>query len=127
MQPYAYTTQKDHLASAHRFVSEWTPEKFIQWAASIHDDVKSYITEILNGKQHPEQAYKSCIGILSFSRKVGNDRLIRACQRALSYGLYNYKTIQNILEKGMDKYQDDESEQLQMPLHENIRGKKYYQ
>ena len=127
MQPYAYTTQKDHLASAHRFVSEWTPEKFIQWAASIHDDVKSYITEILNGKQHPEQAYKSCIGILSFSRKVGNERLIRACQRALSYGLYNYKTIQNILEKGMDKYQDDESEQLQMPLHENIRGKKYYQ
>ena len=127
MQPYAYTTEKDHLASAHRFVSEWTPEKFIQWAASIHDDVKSYITEILNGKQHPEQAYKSCIGILSFSRKVGNERLIRACQRALSYGLYNYKTIQNILEKGMDKYQDDESEQLQMPLHENIRGKKYYQ
>ncbi|MFN5829495.1 MAG: IS21 family transposase, partial [Bacteroidota bacterium] len=90
--PYNYTTDKDHLASAHRFVSDWTPERFLQWGASIHEDVKLYILKVLDRKQHPEQAYKSCIGILSFSKKVGDERLTKACQRALGYGLYNYKT-----------------------------------
>lgn len=125
--PYNYTTQKEHLASTHRFVSEWSPERFISWAASIHEDVKLYIMNILDGKQHPEQAYKSCVGILSFSKKVGNQRLIKACSRALSYGIYSYKIIQTILEKGMDGYSESgEQEQLKMPLHENIRGKNYY-
>ena len=126
--PYNYTTDKDHLASSHRFVSDWTPERFLNWAESIHEDVRLYILKILDRKQHPEQAYKSCVGILSFAKKVGHQRLIRACQRALGYGLYNYKTIQSILEKGLDQYDETtESDQLQMPLHDNIRGENYYQ
>jgi transposase len=126
--PYNYTTDKEHLASAHRFVTDWTPERFLSWAGKIHEDVQLYILKILDRKQHPEQAYKSCIGILSFAKKVGNDRLIKACQRALGYGVYNYKTIQSILEKRMDYYDnDDENGQLQMPLHDNIRGENYYQ
>jgi transposase len=124
--PYNYTTDKEHLASTHRFVSDWTPERFLHWAEGIHEDVKLYILKILDRKQHPEQAYKSCVGVLSFAKKVGNERLIKACQRALDYGIYNYKTIQKILEKGLDKH-DEENEQLQMPLHENIRGENYYQ
>ena len=125
--PYNYTTNKEHLASAHRFVSDWTPERFLQWASSIHEDVHLYILKILDRKQHPEQAYKSCVGILSFAKKVGDERLIKACQRALGYEMYNYKIIQRILEKGLDKQTDEEKEQLEMPLHDNIRGGEYYQ
>lgn len=126
--PYNYTTDKEHLASTHRFVADWTPERFVQWGENIHEDVKLYILKILARKQHPEQAYKSCVGILSFAKKVGNERLIAACQRALGYGLYNYKIIQKILENGLDQQPgEEESEQLQMPLHENIRGGNYYQ
>ncbi|MFM2290904.1 MAG: hypothetical protein RIS29_717 [Bacteroidota bacterium] len=126
--PYNYTTVTEHLASAHKFVSEWTPEKFIDWAQAIHPDVKTFITNILEKKKHPEQSYKSCIGVLSFEKKVGKDRLIRACQRALEYGIYSYKIIQNILDKKMDQFQDDEKQQsLAIPMHENIRGEEYYQ
>lgn len=57
---------------------------------------------------------------------MGNERLIKACRRALGYGLYNYKTIQKILENGLED-QPEENEQLQMPLHDNIRGEEYYQ
>ena len=41
----------------------------------------------------------------------------------------SYKTIQAILEKGMDNYDEDEllTEQPTMPTHENIRGEDYYQ
>ena len=70
----------EHLASAHRYVSEWTPEKFMSRLAAIHEDVAQYITKVIQCKQHPEQAYKSCSGILSLARKVGNERLIRCLQ-----------------------------------------------
>lgn len=125
--PYNYTTDKEHLASTHRFVSDWTPETFLAWSEKIHADVRLYILRILSKKQHPEQAYKSCVGVLSFAKKFGNERLINACQRGLDYGIYNYKTIQRILEKGLDKEPQQEAEQLQMPLHDNIRGENYYQ
>ncbi len=126
--PYNYSTDKEHLASTHRFLTEWTPDKFVEWASSIHDDVRLYILKILDRKQHPEQAYRSCIGILSFAKKAGEQRLISACQRALSYGIYNYKIIQMILEKKMDQYEDSLfADELPMPNHDNIRGEEYYQ
>jgi transposase len=126
--PYQYTTEKEHLASTHRFVSEWTPDRFADWAGSIHEDVRLYVLKVLDRKQHPEQAYKSCMGILGFAKKVGHERLIKACQRALGYGAYNYKTIQKILELQLDqKDAPDETDQLSMPLHDNIRGGEYYQ
>lgn len=124
---YQYTTDKDHLASTHRFVSDWTPDRFITWAEAIHEDVKAYILKVLDRKQHPEQAYKSCVGILGFAKKVGHDRLTKACQRALGYGIYNYKTIQNILEKNLDGDTETESpSEPSMPEHDNIRGESYY-
>jgi transposase len=125
---YQYTTLSDHLATAHRYVSDWTPEKFIQQAAGIHDDVKAYIIAILETKAHPEQAYKSCAGILSLVRKVGKERLTNACKRAMSYEVYNYPILLQILEKNLDHYTEQEREHAdQMPEHENIRGSEYYQ
>jgi transposase len=125
--PYSYTTDKDHLATTHRFVTEWTPDRFLEWAASIHEDVRLYILKILDRKQHPEQAYKSCLGVLGFAKKAGNERLTVACQRALSYGIYNYKTIQSILENKMDNYEESLfADELPMPNHDNIRGENYY-
>jgi transposase len=126
--PYSYTTVKEHMASAHQWVTDWSPQKFMEWAESIDPDVRLFIDHILNKKQHPEQAYKSCVGVLSFVKKVGKERLINACKRALDYEQYTYKAIQGILEKGLDAYNDlaEENAQLQMPLHENIRGEDYY-
>src|SRR6201996_4181943 len=121
--PYGYTTDKDHMATTHRFVTDWTPDKFLDWAASIHEDVRLFILQILERKQHPEQAYKSCLGVLNFAKKAGNERLTMACQRALSYGVYNYKTIQSILENKMETYEESIfADELPMPNHNNIRG-----
>lgn len=121
--PYGYTTDKEHLATTHRFKADWSPDMFLDWAASIHEDVRLYILKILDRKQHPEQAYKSCLGVLGFAKKAGNERLIVACQRALSYGIYNYKTIQTILENNMDSYEESLfADELPMPSHNNIRG-----
>jgi len=125
-KPYGYTTITEHLASAHKFITEWTPQKFINWAESIGESVKEYILKILEKKQHPEQAYKSCMGVLSLAKKVGGDRLKNACKRAIEYNMYSYKTIQNILEKGLDKVDHDSQMEDVIPEHGNIRGKEYY-
>jgi len=128
LRNFVYTTLKEHLPSSHQFVSDWSPEKFISWASNISTDVKSYITEIISSKIYPEQAYKTCIGILSFAKKYGNERLIKAVKRADSYGVYNYKTIKNILESKLDRLPDCDSLEFEqrIPEHDNIRGKENY-
>ncbi len=123
--PYNYTTEKDHLPSTHRFVSDWTPEKFLSWAESIDEIVKQYIYVILNNKQHVEQAYKSCVGVLTLGKRYGYDRLINACKRGIEYDKYSYKAIESILKRGLDQPDPVEVIPL-MPQHDNIRGKQYY-
>ncbi len=121
-----YTTDATHMASQHQVMAEWSPDYFLAKASLISVDVAYYISQVLLKKQHPEQAYKSCQGILSFAKRVGEQRLIKACQRAHACGLYHFRAIEDILQKGLDLF-DVEQEQLTMPMHENIRGKNYYQ
>jgi len=126
-KPFNYTTLKEHLASTHKFVTEWTPQRFINWAASIDDSVKEFIIRLLEKKQHPEQSYKSCMGVLSYAKKVGSERLINACRRALDYNIYNYKIIQRILENGLDMITNEKDPSQSLPDHNNIRGENYYE
>jgi transposase len=125
---YGYSTVKEHLPSAHQFVSEWSAEKFIHWASGIDPVVGQYIRRLMEAKRYPEQAYRSCIGILSFVKRVGKHRLIAACQRADHFGAYNYKTIEGILKNRLDE-QPLPGRQLTMrlPDHDNIRGAENYQ
>jgi transposase len=125
-KPYSYTTVKEHLASTHRFITEWTPQRFINWGASIDDSVREFISRVLETRQHPEQSFKSCMGVLSYEKKVGKQRLINACKRALDYQVYNYKIIQKILESGLDTLIEEPEQDQLLPEHHNIRGKNYY-
>lgn len=121
-----YTTNAQHLASQHKFLTEWTPENFIKQGNDIHEDVGGYINKVLEYKPYPEQAYKTCSGILSFGRRVGLDRLIAACRWADSLGQYSYRIIEEILYKRLDQLQREE-ESAHIPSHTNIKGKEYYQ
>jgi transposase len=123
---YSYTTISEHMASKHRYVAEWSPAKFISWAEKIGTDAKLLIEQILMKKQHPEQSYKSCIGVLKLAPKAGNDRMNNACKRALEYGIYNYKIVQTILEKNLDKSSPDNPDNDDLPPHDNIRGEEYF-
>lgn len=125
-KPYVYTTNAEHMASTHQFVTQWSVSSFIDWANNIDPCVAEFIFKIIDSKNHPEQAYKSCLGVLSFEKKVGKQRLINACKRALDYKIYNYKSIATILENNLDQVESEPESDLQLPQHENIRGKNYY-
>ena len=121
---YNYTTEEEHLASAHKFIAQWNPEYFRSWARNIDPYVEQVIIDILERKKYPEQAYRSCIGVLSLTKKVGKQRLIQACARALEYGACNYRSVLSILEKGLDQLDHEQPKSL--PPHDNIRGEEYY-
>lgn len=126
-KPFRYTSVDSHMASKNQYASDWTPEKFINRASEVGESTKQIIIKILELKQHPEQAYKSCQGVLSYVARVGKTRLENACFRALYYNEYSYQTIRSIIEKGLDKDSiDTESELRIIPPHDNIRGKQYY-
>lgn len=124
---YGYTTKNEHRPQNHQFVSEWNSKRFIKWGFSISAETEEVITRLLDSRQHPEQAYKSCMGLLSLSKKYEKEDYIKACKKALHLNLVNYKFIKNTLEtKSFNLTNEQELEQLKLPNHDNIRGKEMY-
>ena len=122
--PNGYTTIKEHMPSHHQAVSDWNPQRLINWARNIGEHVETVVSHILESRQHPEQGYKVCLGILSLAKKFDNQRLNKACARAIDFHQYSYKGIKNILENRLEDYQLDSFKPL--PTHSNIRGNQYY-
>ena len=123
--PNGYSTIKEHMPSHHQAMSDCNPQRLISWAHQLGEYVKVVVEEVLARCQHPEQGYKTCLGILQLAKSFGNVRLNKACQRAISFDHYSYKSIKNILENNVENCQLDCFDPL--PEHENLRGNQYYQ
>jgi len=124
---YKYTTVLKHMPPEHRYKEDWCAERFLSWAESIDNDVKTFIDRVLSSRRHPEQAYKSCLGILNLARAFGKERLADACRIALKYETYTYKMIDNILKHRLERALFQEGLfDAPLPEHENIRGRDYY-
>ena len=120
------TTCSEHMPRAHLEFAEWTPERFISWAARTGPATARAIEEVLSRRVFPEHGFRSCLGIMSLGKRFGDERLEAACERALFIRGVSYKSIKSILENNLDK------KPLQLQLeptpvhHENIRGTGYY-
>ncbi len=124
-----YTTMRDHMPSKHRFDDKWNPDKLKWWAGNVGNDTLRAVTHILESKPHPEQAYKSCMGILSQATKHGHAILNMACRIACNAERINYGFISKEVEKLKIMYEQEEQQKqysLLPAIHENIRGEKYY-
>lgn len=122
-----YTTLKEHMPPNHRFYSEWNPEKFMSWAAKIGEDTKELINNVIMSKDHPEQAYKVCLGILNLAKSYGESKLNKACKKAGYFNCYTLKFVKNALENNMLEIDDNNLFTAQTVVHSNIRGKNYYE
>jgi len=122
-----HTTVKEHMPQKHRQYMEWTPSRIIRWAGTVGVSVARVVETIMNGRAHPEQGYRSCMGVMRLGSRYGNNRLESACKRALAIGGCSYKSIESILKKGLDAEALPEEETATLSLfHENVRGKNYY-
>ena len=126
--PYGYTTIKEHLPSHHQHWLDRSPDWYRDQARRIGEQVVELIDCIIAKRAHPEQAYRSCDGVLSLSRKVGKARLCKAAGIALSVGETNYSFVKRLIQNGMsDRPAGSSPEPAGLPEHHNIRGKTYYQ
>lgn len=122
-----HTTQTEHMPRSHQQYLEWTPSRIIHWAGTVGKSTAQVVDAIMNSRQHPEQGYRSCLGILSLARHYAPDRLEAACHRAMAIKGCSYKSIRSILEKGLDQQPlPNCTDQAPALKHENIRGGDYY-
>ncbi|MBU4455784.1 IS21 family transposase [Patescibacteria group bacterium] len=132
LRSYVYaghTTLPEHMPKAHQKHLEWTPSRIIGWAATIGPETQGLVQAILADRPHPEQGYRSCLGILRLARRYGDSRLEAAASRALAAGARSYRHVDSILKHGLDRLRPP------LPLlaqaspaieHENVRGREYY-
>ena len=123
----SHTTIVEHMPKAHRAHLEWTPGRFLTWAAEVGPSTRDLVRHLLFRKPHPEQGYRSCLGLLSLSRRYGAERLEKAAERALLLGSPTRRSVDSILKQGVDRLPVVEEEVLrELPRHENVRGPDYY-
>ena len=123
---HRYTTKVDHMPSTHRFLAEWSPERFERWAAKIGPATERLIHAVLAARRVPEQAFRSCMGLLELAKTVGNDRMEAAAVRANRFGICSYAAVKRILDKGLEAAPLDARPVVPVREHLNLRGPQYY-
>jgi transposase len=123
-----HTTVPGHMPKSHRAHLEWTPSRIIHWGQTVGPQTGALVQAILADRPHPEQGYRSCLGILRLAKRYGDARLEAACARAVQAGARSYRHVDSILKRGLDQLSEpDRPAPSPRPSHENLRGGTYYQ
>jgi transposase len=129
---HRHTTTPEHTPSAHRRYAEWTPARMMSEAAKVGPATTALFEAIMKAKPHPEQGFRSCLGIISLVKSYGPVRVEAACRRGNDIGATTYGSIASILKNGLDRaYTEPEAfarRAANDPAlhHDNIRGRDYY-
>ncbi len=128
---HGYTTETSHMPKKHQKHAEWTPERITSWAKKTGEATEKLVEAIMNSRAHPQQGFRSCVGILRLVNGYGNTRVEAACARALAIGAYNFKSVESILKKNLEQIplppaSNSPNEGTLPDTHENIRGQNYF-
>jgi transposase len=122
-----HTTSAAHRPKSHQRYLEWTPDRLVHWASTIGPSTASLVDTILRSRPHPEQGFRSCLGILRLGKTYGVDRLEAASARAMKLQACSYQSVKSILNSSLDREPEPESQLDRPPIqHPNIRGTDYF-
>lgn len=121
-----HTTRAEHMPESHREYAEWTPARVLRWAGEVGANTARLAAEIMASREHPEQGFRSCMGIVRLSKEYSPERLEMAARRALDHGVLSYKGVRKILDNGLDSLPEEEEPVVSSAPHENLRGSDYY-
>jgi transposase len=123
-----HTTLPEHRPPAHQEYLTWTPERIASWAGTIGPNCSAAARQIMASRPLPEHGFRPCMGLIRLGRRYGNERVDRACGRALKLNIVGYRHIENMLKSGRDQIVlADEPAAPVMVAHDNVRGAEYYQ
>lgn len=126
-QKGGYTTLKEHMPKSHQKYLEWTPQRLVRWASKTGPSTAQLVESILSSRPHPQQGFRSCLGIMRLGKTYPQERLEAACARALAIGALSYRSVEAILKNGLDKRPlPTKTREPDAIFHENIRGPRYY-
>jgi len=125
--PGQYRTVAEHMPKSHRAYAEWTPERLVRWADKTGPATAAVIHAILARYVHPQQGFRSCLGIMRLGKTYSTQRLEAACLRGLAIGSPSYKSLESILRRGLDDQALPEQSELTLAIdHDNVRGAEYF-
>src|SRR6266478_4021133 len=125
--PHVATTVSEHRPKAHQRYLEWTPSRLVDWAKTIGPATAELFDCIIASKRHPEQGYRSCLGILRLSKQYTTQRVEAAARRAIALHACSYPSIKSILQCHLDSQAIEPAAEPKPPLqHPNIRGSEYF-
>ena len=119
-------TDPGHMPSSHRRYAEWTPDRFRRWAGKIGPSTEGLIIAVLASRPHPEQGFRTCLGILRSYRGVDPAHVEAVSARALELGALNCKSVASLLAQKRDKAAAQDGSQASLFDHANVRGPGYY-
>jgi len=122
-----HTTIKEHMPIRHQKYLEWTPERFLRWAAKIGPYTAGLAEKIIASRIHPQQAYRTLMGIMRLGKSYSEPRLEAACERAIAIGSTSYRSVESILKNSLDRKPLQQKDESVPVRHSNIRGSHYYQ
>ena len=122
-----HTTLREHMPRSHQAYLEWTPVRLVKWARKSGESTCELVETILRTRTHPQQGFRSCLGLMRLGKRYGGERLEAASKRALGIGSTSYQSVKSILRAGLDQ-QPLAPEPLRQSLgdHDNVRGAEYY-
>jgi len=121
-----YTTLPEHRPRAHRHFAEWSPSRLIRWATAVGPGTADVVRFILENKKHPEQGYRSALGVIRLAGRYGKERVECASLRAAELHSMSYRTIHSLLKSGLERKPLTKPASAALPDHENVRGADYY-
>ena len=121
-----FTSLNEHRPKAHQKHLEWTPSRILQWSATIGPQCARLVQHIMDSRPHPEQGFRSALGIIRLGKTLGEERLEAACKRALHFGACSYQSVQSILTNRLEAQPLEQELPLSSPEHGNLRGPLYY-
>jgi transposase len=124
---HKHTTVAEHMPSSHRRYAGWTIDR-IRTDARLIGPASSALCElILEARPHPEQGFRTCLGIVRLAGSYGAERLEAAAERAIAIGARTYGSVKSILDNHLDRRPAHKRATDGTPiLHANIRGPRYY-
>jgi transposase len=120
------TTLNDHRPASHRRHAETTPGKLRERAARVGPATAILIDLILRDRPHPEQSFRSCLGIPRRARSHGPERLEAACDRALAIHARAMTSVKSILPNRLDGRGSPQPPEAPPITHANIRGPQFF-
>lgn len=124
--PSRFATIPEHLPSSHRAQAEWTPSRILAWAEKLGPGTRALCAAILQERPHPEQGFRSCLGILRLAKRYGDQRVERACARCAEVHARSYRSVESMLRRGLDSAATSAPTPALTVDHENVRGPNYY-